>query len=457
MNEKLKAKIEEVISKDRDSSAIYQSMEFISSEFKNAFKIMNYEDKYDNMKREEKIKILVLLGLGRDKTAFVLKDLNVNREDIKEIKESMNDIQNEFRINNEKKLTQFKIDSTSRVKRAKELKEAGVDFEEILDRYKKEEPLHKIASDTGVSSHVIKQELKQRGVYDETKSTLLKRDKAEELFDTIDDNFIRELVTTNPLDSKDLWWKKSKKKYPWILRRQFFKKLKDLGLERSREEENELRRIKSLSFMQKNVYSKENNSPQLIKMNTTKKIEKEFGSLATLVELYKKSRLGSFHKIADTINKNEKEGLAVSARQIEKAITGHENYVSQKSYPQKQLLEFIKESFPEFKITEEYVIPGTNMRIDMIIEDLAVGIEFNGDYWHSDDVIKKIYKKDSSLFHKERAENAKLSKIKLCYVWEKDWTLNYKEVEREILRRNWDSKILNKYDNKSYFRNTHSD
>lgn len=457
MNEKLKAKIEEVISKDRDSSAIYQSMEFISSEFKNAFKIMNYEDKYDNMKREEKIKILVLLGLGRDKTAFVLKDLNVNREDIKEIKESMNDIQNEFRINNEKKLTQFKIDSTSRVKRAKELKEAGVDFEEILDRYKKEESLHKIASDTGVSSHVIKQELKQRGVYDETKSTLLKRDKAEELFDTIDDDFIRELVTTNPLDSKDLWWKKSKKKYPWILRRQFFKKLEDLGLERSREEENELRRIKSLSFMQKNVYSKENNSPQLIKMNTTKKIEKEFGSLATLVELYKKSRLGSFHKIADTINKNEKEGLAVSARQIEKAITGHENYVSQKSYPQKQLLEFIKESFPEFKITEEYVIPGTNMRIDMIIEDLAVGIELNGDYWHSDDVIKKLYKKDSSLFHKERAENAKLSKIKLCYVWEKDWTLNYKEVEREILRRNWDSKILNKYDNKSYFRNTHSD
>lgn len=457
MNEKLKAKIEKVISKDRDSSAIYQSMEFISSEFKNAFKIMNYEDKYDNMKREEKIKVLVLLGLGRDKTAFVLKDLNVNREDIKEIKKSMDDIQNEFRINNEKKLTQFKIDSTSRAKRAKEFKEAGVEFEEILDRYKKEEPLHKIASDTGVSSHVIKQELKQRGVYDETKSTLLKRDKAEELFDTIDDDFIRELVTTNPLDSKDLWWKKSKKKYPWILRRQFFKKLEDLGLERSREEENELRRIKSLSFMQKNVYSKENNSPQLIKMNTIKKIEKEFGSLATLVELYKKSKLGSFHKIADTINKNEKEGLAVSARQIEKAITGHENYVSQKSYPQKQLLEFIKESFPEFKIIEEYVIPGTNMRIDMIIEDLAVGIELNGDYWHSDNVIKKLYKKDSSLFHKERAENAKLSKIKLCYVWEKDWTLNYKEVEREILRRNWDSEILNKYDNKSYFRNKNSD
>ena len=50
-----------------------------------------------------------------------------------------------------------------------------------------------------------------------------------------------------------------------------------------------------------------------------------------------------------------------------------------------------------------------------------LGIEFNGDYWHSTKVIQKKYNITSEEFHRQKFELAKNENIDLLFVWASDF------------------------------------
>lgn len=159
----------------------------------------------------------------------------------------------------------------------------------------------------------------------------------------------------------------------------------------------------------------------------------------------------SYSRIAAIVNIGNTTEIKITPRQIEKTITRHPSYEPKISLPETQLFNFTKDTFSNYTVTRETIIPETMKRRDVFIKDLKVGLEFNGNYWHSDEVVFYNYKVSSEEFHKTRADEAASQGIKLCFIWEKDWNENYEQLEKLMKNRNWDSEILNKYSNEKSF------
>jgi very-short-patch-repair endonuclease len=64
--------------------------------------------------------------------------------------------------------------------------------------------------------------------------------------------------------------------------------------------------------------------------------------------------------------------------------------------------------------------------IDMVIEDLKLCIEFNGDYWHSDKIV------DNSYYHLNKLNLCLMKGYDLIQIRESDWNQNKSEIKRKI-------------------------
>lgn len=388
----------------------------------------------EDISSERLIYVCILLGFGRNRTIEILKKYNVNRGVFEEARDKVGLKESQRRINNEKIITRFKSNSSARMNRYREIKK--INWEELRLKYINGESPINLSKEYSISSHLITLQLKEENVYDENRSTLTKSRIAKEKEKEIDDDFIMDLIKNNPLDSKDLLWEKSKEKYPWILRTQFFEKIDSLGLTRTEEEVNMIRQLKSKSSTNKHY---------MVKVNGYKAVEETFGSVDNLVNQYMSGKLGSYLKIADYINSKISFDYKITKRQVVKIITSNPRYTRKRSSGQNQLYNFIKRTFPDLEVIEEYSYSDTNKRIDVYIPELKIGLEFNGDHWHSDTVIQYNYGKTAHKFHEERKEELEELGIKLVYVWENDWDMNYQEVENSIINLDWNADILNKY------------
>ena len=378
--------------------------------------------------------LCILIGLGRNRTIKLLEDLDVNRKKFEEIRDETGLDGSEIRKMNEKILTKYKWKTKARINRYNEL--AKINWNKIKQRYKAGESPITLAKEYNTSSHLIITQLEEERLFDYNRSTLTKNKIAEEKIQELDDDFIIELIQNNELDSVDLLWRKALNKYPWLLRRQFLSKIDELGLKRTKEEINAIKSIKSKVPENKDYW---------IKVNGYKAVEEIFGSDEIMTEKYLNGELGSYKKIVDKINKEISFDYTISQRQVEKIIYNSPNYVSRKSAGQTQLYNFIKNTFEELEVIEEYPL-SDNKRIDIFIPELKIGFEFNGDYWHSEAMIEYNYGKTAYRFHKERTEEAAELGIKLLYVWEDDWINHYKEIEKLVINKQWDSELLNKYE-----------
>lgn len=70
-----------------------------------------------------------------------------------------------------------------------------------------------------------------------------------------------------------------------------------------------------------------------------------------------------------------------------------------------------------------------NLEIDIFVEDLNLGIECNGTYWHSE-----LNGKDKH-YHLNKKDSYKQHNIDIVYVWEHDWYRNRLLIESRILAR----------------------
>lgn len=96
-----------------------------------------------------------------------------------------------------------------------------------------------------------------------------------------------------------------------------------------------------------------------------------------------------------------------------------------KSAGEKEVADYLKQFFPELITSARKVI--WPFELDIYIPSLNVGIEYDGDYWHSlPDMIERDKKKDIRC----QKDNIKLIRIK-----ESDWQANSDLVKQQLLEQ----------------------
>lgn len=92
------------------------------------------------------------------------------------------------------------------------------------------------------------------------------------------------------------------------------------------------------------------------------------------------------------------------------------------------------ESATEHKIirNDRKVLSGKEL--DFIIPALKLAIEFNGDYWHSDEFMFANHGCSSTSYHAAKADAAKKSDLTLVHVWESDWQKHRERTTAELAR-----------------------
>ena len=68
------------------------------------------------------------------------------------------------------------------------------------------------------------------------------------------------------------------------------------------------------------------------------------------------------------------------------------------------------------------------LELDFVCEKLGIAVEFNGEYWHSDKVIKKMKGVSADFYHRYKFEQAKKLGLTLLFVQEQDWRNNKKTM-----------------------------
>ena len=96
---------------------------------------------------------------------------------------------------------------------------------------------------------------------------------------------------------------------------------------------------------------------------------------------------------------------------------------------EKEVRNFI-ESFGYKTIKTRQVIKP--YEIDIFIPELNLGIEYNGDYWHSEKVLSKKHN-NYKTYHEDKTKLAESRGIKLIHIWESEWN-NTKEAVKEKIK-----------------------
>lgn len=100
---------------------------------------------------------------------------------------------------------------------------------------------------------------------------------------------------------------------------------------------------------------------------------------------------------------------------------------------EKGLLKYIESLLPNYNIKENTRNIIKPYELDIYIPELNIAFEFNGTYWHSDEVIFKRSGLSADEFHKMKTDMCAKLNIKLIHISEKDWIEN-NETVLEMIR-----------------------
>lgn len=267
-------------------------------------------------------------------------------------------------------------------------------------------------------------------LYSELPIEGLKKIVSKEFIDTeeiIKDKIQVQWIQNNQLSKNDIYDLLVKETNdPFLRKKTVYRILEEKGYSRSKSEVNKIRETKSKGSANKDYQ---------IKANTLKAIkESKFQTIESIVEYLNKSN----ETIATFAKKNLK--LPYSIRSLEKMIMGTGLLNKKQSRVETEFYEALKEIFPSVKKHNRGILKG--LEIDFIIPELNIGIEFNGDYWHSNKFVQFNKGMTSYEFHKKKKDLAELEGYQLLYVWESDW-LNYSDKILTLLtNRDFDNSIF---------------
>ena len=99
---------------------------------------------------------------------------------------------------------------------------------------------------------------------------------------------------------------------------------------------------------------------------------------------------------------------------------------------QKELFDFVSSMYDN-TIMNAYGLVDSQAEIDIYVPEKRMGIEFNGDFWHSNRVTIPRLGLTAEENHLKKLSACKASGIELLFVWESDWIKNPEEVKREVI------------------------
>ena len=108
-----------------------------------------------------------------------------------------------------------------------------------------------------------------------------------------------------------------------------------------------------------------------------------------------------------------------------------------------EIIELLREKFniQNIEINKRDLLP-SGREIDIYLPDYRIGIEFNGEYWHSDVIPKFQDHNGRSHYHQEKSLEAEKQDIFLFHIFEHEWSGDYfgkffmnKKIKEEIIYR----------------------
>lgn len=72
--------------------------------------------------------------------------------------------------------------------------------------------------------------------------------------------------------------------------------------------------------------------------------------------------------------------------------------------------------------------------LDVYIPDLSLAFEFNGDYWHSDEVIRERSGMSADEYHDRKVKLCANKGVDLFYVWESEWLDHRESIEAKLVK-----------------------
>ena len=243
----------------------------------------------------------------------------------------------------------------------------------------------------------------------------------------IKDKIQEKWLTNSQLSKNDIYnLLVEETKDPFLKKKTVYRILEEKGYNRSKDEVNKIRVQKSKGA---------NNNDYQVKLNTLKAIEQsKFKNIESIVKYLNKTN----ETIATFAKYNLKQPYSI--RSLEKMIMGTGLLNKKQSRVETEFYEALKGIFPSVKKHNRGILKG--LEIDFIIPELNIGIEFNGDYWHSNKFVQFNKGMTSYEFHKKKKDLAELEGYKLLYIWESDW-LNYSDKILILLKnKDFDNTIF---------------
>ncbi len=108
------------------------------------------------------------------------------------------------------------------------------------------------------------------------------------------------------------------------------------------------------------------------------------------------------------------EYVTLQANLKKMGLSRHNNvdFAPNYSFAELEIKQFLEENHIAYLNHEREIIKP--LELDFYCPDFSLGIEFNGDYWHSD-------KRHSSTYHQEKSQIAEQKGIFVYHVWEHEW------------------------------------
>lgn len=162
------------------------------------------------------------------------------------------------------------------------------------------------------------------------------------------------------------------------------------------------------------------------------KLKKSGYTIESLAERYENDLSLTKRKIVEELNANLDEGdEEFTIRWLDRHIHPllSKERASAASRVELEFTHAIRELLPEnIEVVENSRKVIAPYELDIYIPELNIAIEFNGDYWHSDEFLLSTHGMTSDEYHDMKYNLCKDEGIELYYVWESDWYENEESV-----------------------------
>jgi len=100
-----------------------------------------------------------------------------------------------------------------------------------------------------------------------------------------------------------------------------------------------------------------------------------------------------------------------------------------------EVYEFLKKALDGRSVDHNVRGLAEAIEIDILVESAALGVEYNGNYWHSDNrLTAKGEWASAEEYHRFKLASAEAAGLKLAFVWEDDWKNRRSKVEAALLK-----------------------